>query len=161
MSGNPQICFNFTLSNTPNRPKCFSENTQPKQNLNLFSTAPNFPKSPIVPAFFQDVSVFSQLFQHPFFPFPACFYICSPFLPHFSAVSWHFPRISGILLLGFPRFFGRRAPKRAVSAAFRAGCEVHNWAQAVSSAEQAGASAVLVFNDLDVQDVGRSYGAMV
>jgi hypothetical protein len=38
---------------------------------------------------------------------------------------------------------------------------VHNWAQAVSSAEQAGASAVLVFNDLDVQDVGRSYGAMV
>lgn len=30
-------------------------------------------------------------------------------------------------------------------------CQVHNWAQAVSSAEASGASAVVVFNDLDAQ----------
>ena len=32
-------------------------------------------------------------------------------------------------------------------------CQVHNWAQAVSSAEASGASAVVVFNDLDAQAV--------
>ncbi|CAL1138372.1 unnamed protein product [Cladocopium goreaui] len=37
----------------------------------------------------------------------------------------------------------------------RSSSKVHNWAQAVSSAEQAGASAVLVFNDLDVQEPFR------
>ena len=31
--------------------------------------------------------------------------------------------------------------------------QVHNWAQAVSSAEASGASAVVVFNDLDAQAV--------
>ena len=30
--------------------------------------------------------------------------------------------------------------------------QVHNWAQAVSSAEQSGAKAVVVFNDLDLQE---------
>ena len=33
--------------------------------------------------------------------------------------------------------------------------QVHNWAQAVSSAEQAGASAVVVFNDLDAMEPFR------
>jgi len=37
----------------------------------------------------------------------------------------------------------------------RSSQKVHNWAQAVSSAEQAGASAVIVFNDLDAMEPFR------
>ena len=37
----------------------------------------------------------------------------------------------------------------------RSSQKVHNWAQAVSSAEQAGASAVVVFNDLDAMEPFR------
>ena len=59
---------------------------------------------------------------------------------------------------GFPRVFPTgRGPRPASGLP---ATEVHNWAQAVSSAEQAGASAVLVFNDLDVQEGDGGRGSM-
>lgn len=40
-------------------------------------------------------------------------------------------------------------------------CQVHNWAQAVASAEAAGALAVVVFNDLDAMETARAWGRTV
>ena len=46
---------------------------------------------------------------------------------------------------------GRSKPERSHPTWKFCGSQVHNWAQAVSSAEASGASAVVVFNDLDAQ----------
>eukprot|EP00913_Durusdinium_trenchii_P016694 g15693.t1 len=40
----------------------------------------------------------------------------------------------------------------------RSSTKVHNWAQAVASAEAAGALAVVVFNDLDAMETARAWG---
>ena len=108
-----------------------------------FFNSPKFSKITNCPSIFPRCFCLFPAFPTSIFPIPSMFFHLFTIFCH---ISQQFPGI-------FPGFLPFYSWVSHVFSA--AGCEVHNWAQAVSSAEQAGASAVLVFNDLDVQDVGR------
>ena len=126
----------------------------------VLNVSPKTPNQNKISTFFQQPQIFQnhQLSQH--FSSPRCFCLFPAFptsIFPIPSMFFHLFTIFCHISQQFPGIFPGFLPFYSwVSHVFSAaGCEVHNWAQAVSSAEQAGASAVLVFNDLDVQDVGR------